>query len=192
MRHKTTSQPVVMAVKLSEVKAELRIHTSKSDTKLMALIAAAQVYVEDVCNLHTISRRTTLYCNSFPTRRTKIPVSPVSGIAFVKYLDSEGNLQQVDSDVYHLEDDEYEPRIYKKSDKEWPNDLGDEYERVIIEVESGYGKNASSTPASVRQAIKFLVTHWYENSVPVIVGAVPISVPLSFQSIVSSIKRHNQ
>jgi uncharacterized phiE125 gp8 family phage protein len=190
MRYKVTVEPTVNCVSLSECKSDLRIKGSYADTKLLSLIAAAQTHVEDVCGLHTITRTVEINSDHFPSRREILPVTPVQCVVSIKYLDSDGNLQLVDPSVYHLEDDEYQPKLYKKSDPSWPSDLSSEYERIFITVKSGYGDSASSVKANIRRTIKFLVNHWYENNTPVVVGAVPIAVPMSFNTLIKSFKRY--
>ena len=190
MRYKVTAKPSTNAVSLSEAKKDLRINGNYADSTLLTMIAAAQDYVEGICGLHTTSRTTVIYMNSWPTRKTTLPISPIQSVSSLKYLDGDGNLQSVASSIYTLMDDEYEPRVYKKASQSWPNNLSDEYERIFLTVVSGYGDSANLTPPAVRYAIRFLINHWFTNRVPVVVGAVPISIPKTFDSIVRSIKRY--
>ena len=45
---------------------------------------------------------------------------------------------------------------------------------IEIDVVSGYGDDAADVPQPLRQAIRLLVAHWYENRGLAAVGAVTV------------------
>jgi uncharacterized phiE125 gp8 family phage protein len=48
---------------------------------------------------------------------------------------------------------------------------------IELDVRVGYGDTAASVPEPLRQAIRLLVAHWYENRLPTQqAGALPASI----------------
>jgi uncharacterized phiE125 gp8 family phage protein len=56
---------------------------------------------------------------------------------------------------------------------------------VQVEFTAGYGDTADTVPATARQVVKLLLSHWYENREGVLTGT--ISKPLEFA--ISSLAR---
>jgi Phage QLRG family, putative DNA packaging. len=48
----------------------------------------------------------------------------------------------------------------------WPPFVPFPLDAVVIEFTCGYGDIAESVPQKVKQAMNLLVSHWYENRVP--------------------------
>lgn len=192
MKYEIITKPTVNVVSLGECKEHLRIKGNYADKVLLGLIAAAQDHIEQICGLYTITRKVKISLNDFPVRGWTLPVTPVTEVVSITYLDADEALQQVSADVFILDNDDFCPQVYKKSYKDWPTSRSDEFHRVFITVKAGYGVSANDVPPTIRQAIKFLVAHWFENRTPVVVGAVPISIPFTIDTMIKSFKRFRQ
>lgn len=90
-----------------------------------------------------------------------------------------GNLQAIDSVTYKnfagvvttlTENQDYVAssrgvlgRISPPYAQSWPTFVPWTLDAVVIEFTCGYGDTAESVPQKVKQAMKLLVSHWYEN-----------------------------
>lgn len=72
--------------------------------------------------------------------------------------------------------------LHRKGGGYWS--LGYEYEVVY---QQGYGEGEE--PGDIRQAVMQLVTHWFENRLPVITGTIATDVPLSVTDIIAANRR---
>ena len=58
-----------------------------------------------------------------------------------------------------------------------------------ITFRCGYGaEETEACPERARQALLFLVSHWYEERLPVVVGRTATSVPMTVDSLISPLK----
>jgi uncharacterized phiE125 gp8 family phage protein len=56
---------------------------------------------------------------------------------------------------------------------------------IEIDVGVGYGEAASDVPEALRQAIRLLVAHWYENRGLVAIGQAIAAMPMSVTGLVA-------
>jgi uncharacterized phiE125 gp8 family phage protein len=176
-----------------EVKEWLQIKTTRQDARIADLIRAARVYTEtkalsralvtttydwsidgffDPARLqkvprqirdrwppHHVSRIQTL--PFLPVDEPiRLPLAPVSAIDEVTYLDTDGVEQTLASSVYALDSGRNE--IYLADGEEWP-ETQEIRDSVTVRFTAGYGADPEDIPADIRQAMLFLVAHWYEN-----------------------------
>ena len=194
MNLKVLVQPTVEPVSLADMKEFLRVTASSEDTTITALIAAAREHVE------RFTRRTLTYTtyrltmDAFPDGDIELPRSAaaalaantVTGIAYatprVRYYDGDGDLQTMVLDTdYELLLDDNPPRIVTLALEVWPLTLTGQRGAVEVDFIAGYGATAASVPPMLRQAVRMLVSHWYEHREAV--GNFGQEVPLAVDSI---------
>lgn len=188
MNIEITSPAAKQPVSLDEAKDFLRLVDSTDDSTVRRLIVAAAAQVEAVSGVHCISRTARIILHDFPRNGWVFPVSPVASISSIKYTDVDGNEQTVDSGEYLLEGSEYEPRLYLTEDGEWPSTI-DQADAVRITAVTGYGDDADDVPPQIKQAILFLVSHWFENRTPVAIGTAASKIPDTVDYLIQSFKR---
>lgn len=87
----------------------------------------------------------------------------------VQYMDVDGTLQTFDPSNYEV----FADKITLLPGCLWPRTAARRQDVVRITYPAGYGDTPDCVPAKLRQAIKFLAAHFYENRVPV--GTEPTS-----------------
>ena len=100
----------------------------------------------------------------------------------VRYLDEAGTLQTVDPATYHVWQASRRFWITPKDGECWP-DICEAPGAVQVEYETGFDE----IPATVVQALRMLVAHWYENRQDEITGAVSTNVQLGVKALTRQI-----
>jgi uncharacterized phiE125 gp8 family phage protein len=91
----------------------------------------------------------------------KIPVSPISAVASVKYLDLNAVEQTIDTATYTVDTVSRPGRVVLNQGAYWPF-TRIQANAVTVEFTAGYGA-ASAVPEGLKIAVKLLAGHWYNN-----------------------------
>ena len=172
--------------------AELRTHVQQNhtddDTYLAALCAAATRYAEKYTGLYFITQSLTVRLDHFPKNcrndEIVLPVAPVSSVAALKYLDTDGVEQTLSTSLYAYDLKSTPPRIYPAYSQVWPA-IRDIEAAVRIEVVAGFGAAGSSCPQGIVHAIKLLAGHWFRNRESVSDGQL-YEVPMAVTALLDS------
>jgi uncharacterized phiE125 gp8 family phage protein len=123
----------------------------------------------------------------FPLGAIKLPVQPVTSVSYVQYVDTAGSTQTFtegtspDVAKYDVFTDGPRSTIVPKYNQVWP-DTRDHPNVVTVRFVAGY----TAFPADLKQALRLLVGHQYENREAVIIGFTVIEeLPLAVQSFLS-------
>lgn len=130
------------------------------DDYLASLITAARVRTETLCG-PIISQIWDAYLDEWPFGDTIIIKKPrVTAVTTVKYLTQGAtSLSTLDDDTYLTDFVSYYARIRLKDGESWPNDTLEVLNPIVIRFTCGY----ATVPAALKQAMLFLISHWYEN-----------------------------
>lgn len=161
--------PAVEPVTLAEAKAHLRVEHDDDDDVIAALIAAARIHVEAQTRRALITQTWRLVRDFWPAdgRLTVVPV-PLNEITAARVYDANGATDAIDLQAFSP-DRAAAPAII--SFAPWSLQVpGRPVAGIEIDVEVGYGDAASDVPQVLRQAIKLLVAHWYENRGLIAIG----------------------
>jgi uncharacterized phiE125 gp8 family phage protein len=165
-------------VSLDDMKLFLRVDHSDEDTTITALLNAAVAHISDYTNRHFTGASTVkFYLERW--RTASLAFGPVTRVISVKYDDTTGTQQTLDTSKYYFE--ELTDNTTRISFHDTP-DL-ETYNATPIEIECECGLGESS---SVQVATKLLVAHWYENRRAVITSTVATTMPLSVHSLLNS------
>jgi uncharacterized phiE125 gp8 family phage protein len=159
--------PTEEPLTLSEAKAHCRVEHTDDDAYITDLITTARVYVEQRCwiSLCTQTWRQTL--DGWPTDGLLLSYPPITGVTNVTYKDSAGNMQTLSSAVYTLSPDG--AYICLAGNQSWPTAALWPLWPIAITYTAGYG-GAAAVPLPIKQALKLLIGHWYENREAVVVA----------------------
>lgn len=162
-----------MTVTLALAKQHLEYEASDRDDLITQYIAAAKAHVEHHTGLLLTRRETTLRFAGFH-RWLDLRVGPNPEVVSLKYVDSEGVEQTVDSEEYRL----IGFRLYPVS--AFPHAP---YDMAVV-VEAGYdGAANGSVPADLISAQLLLIGHWFANREAVTVGTTGSEVPMAVEAL---------
>jgi len=181
-----TEDPASEPVTLEEAKSHLRVDASDDDTLIEGLITAARQYYEDVTRRALITQTWRLSLDRWPGgSEILLPRAPLQSVTSVVYTDSDGTATTWSSDEYAVDADSEPGRVVLGYGYSWPSATLRTSLPIQITYEAGYG-DADDVPEKIKQAIKLLVGHWYENREGVMVaqGVSIQGLPLAIDSLV--------
>ena len=165
-------------VSLAKMKEFLRVDHSDEDTTITALLDTAVAWAEDYTNrlLHP-NGDATFYLSRW--RPASLAFGPVTAIDYVKYDDTSGTEQTLDSSKYYTE------TAHDGSIMIYFHDVPDleEYNAHPVRIECTVGLAAKE---NVKHAVRMLVAHWYENRRAVVMGTNPVEVPIAVEALLNS------
>jgi uncharacterized phiE125 gp8 family phage protein len=137
-----------------------QVKTRTDDDYLTSLITAARTRAENLCG-PIITQAWDGYLDDWPSGDTiTIEKLRCTAITSVKYLiEDDTELTTLDSDTYTTDFVSTHARIRLKDGEDWPDDDLELLNPIVIRFTCGY----STVPAALKQAILFLVAHWYSN-----------------------------
>ena len=176
--------PALESVTLADAKHFLRIEHDDDDDVLAALIAAARVHVEAKTRHALITQVWRLTRDVWPATGL-LPILPVPlrEVTAVGVYRDDGMLQMLDVDVFHI-NTVSAPAIlaFERGALPAPGRISGGIE---IDIEVGYGDAAEDVPAPLRQAIRLLIAHWYENRSIIAASGEVASMPASVSSLIA-------
>lgn len=159
LRQKTG--PAFPVVSDADAKAWLRVTSSAEDDLIAGLVEAATGYLDGadgVLGRVLVSQSWEMVTAGFPD---VIPLSPVTSITSITYLDDDAVTQTVAPENYRLIANDDQAVIELVDGASWPTPAkrGD---AVTIEFVAGYG-DVNDVPPEICTAVKMLTGLWYEN-----------------------------
>lgn len=151
------SEPIT----LTEAKAQLRIEFSDDDTLIGSLIKSARSTCEDITKRQLITATYKLTLDCFPAEII-VPKAPLQSVSSIKYYDTDGDLQTLNSDLYQV-DAESEPAIIVPAYNQNFPDTRAMKNAVEVEFIAGYGDASTDIPEKIRDACLLYLTWRYED-----------------------------
>lgn len=168
---KVTQEPEYLPLSLVDAKAYLRVQHSADDDLITDCIRAATSYCEEELDLAIMDQEITLKLDSYSANTLYLPRANLLSVTSVTYTDENGDSQPFADFVAN----EYTTpaSVYAAT---WPTAKDIPGAGTIV-YRAGYRPNGAGVvavnpaPGVVIQAIKLLITHFYDNRTPVFVGA---------------------
>ncbi len=158
--------PAVELLTVDEVKKYLRLQAGETseDAYLTSLIVAAREYCENFQNRAYITQTWELSFYYWPSWEIEIPRGNLQKIDLITYKDSWGQTYTLTEGFHYVVTTRgVLGRISPPYAKFWPPFTPWPLDAVVIRFTCGYGDATSAVPVKVLQAMKMLISHWYEN-----------------------------
>jgi uncharacterized phiE125 gp8 family phage protein len=152
--------PAVEPVSLDETKAYLRVEHHDDDELIAALIAGARIYVEAQTRRALITQSWRLSFDAWPPDgRVLVEPAPLKSLEAARVYDLDGTARAIDTESFAL-DPASSALLFVPWALMQPGraDAG-----IELDVTAGYGDALTDVPEALRQAIRALVAHWYDN-----------------------------
>jgi len=186
MALKLTAGPVVEPVTLTEAKAHMRVEFADDDALIAGLVKAARECVESATNRRLITQSWCFYADKVPAPPQFIlPLAPIQRVDWVRLWDA-SDVGTVLAAAAYLSDTVSEPARVLLTNASAITLRP--YNAVEIAFTCGYGADGSAVPEPLRQAVKLLAAHWYENRIAVVdAGQVRFDeLPMGVQYLLAS------
>jgi uncharacterized phiE125 gp8 family phage protein len=167
--------PVNEPLSLDEVKNHLRIELNDVDYDdyLTGLILVAREHAEDITWRKLITQSWYTYLSDWPSGNyIELPFGELQSVTAIKYTDVDA-AQTEWSDAEYIVGTNYQRgRVTLGDGYTWPN--VNLYPSSPIEVNfiCGYGDDRVDVPASIRHAMKLLISDLFENREIAIIGTI--------------------
>jgi uncharacterized phiE125 gp8 family phage protein len=169
-----TSKPATPPVTTDEAMLAARIDGSDDRQLIEGLIDAAVEYVEKRQWSQLVTAEWEMRMNRFPCDVIDLHPNPVQE-AEISYVNTAGQTVTLTENTDYVLDTNCQPAVIRPAyNKSWPVTRGYAND-VTITLTCGYG-TAFDVPPTIKEAIKVLVSHWYEgcadSSIPMAVDAL--------------------
>ncbi|MEA2841716.1 MAG: hypothetical protein QOF41_3046 [Methylobacteriaceae bacterium] len=179
--------PAIEPVALADAKKWLKLETNDDDDVVGALITAARLMVEAQIRCMLITQTWRLIYDCWPNERLiKIPLAPFQSLTAMRVYDAAGVAQAVSASLYYVDSAPDAARIIFGAP---PQNPGRNAAGVEIDIVVGYGTTPESVPEPLRQAIRALVTDWYENRGDADAADMANALPSSVRALVAPYQR---
>jgi len=173
--------PATEPVTVLEAKNQMRVTHADEDGLIGNYITAARQAAETFTNRQFITATWELRLDEFP-ECIRLPFPPALVVNTIKYYDTGGTLTTMLPADYREDIYEATARIDPAFGKTWPPTRAQSM-AVIVDYDAGYGLTASTVPMGLRQAILWLVAHWFEHREPILYGASQHKIPFHVESL---------
>ncbi len=156
--------PAEEPISLALAKNHLRVEHTADDALITLWIASARVMTEKHTNRRWVTQTIRLSTNRFPPNGCplRLPVSPISAVNSVSYIDADGNDVEADDQAWQAWTAHNPPLVAMSGGADWFETEEHRLNAVSIEVTAGYG-GASSVPTDAVAAMLLCLGFWYEN-----------------------------
>lgn len=163
--------PAIEPLSLDEAKAYLRVEHSDDDDVIAALSAGSRIHVEAQTRRALITQSWRMSADSWPEDgRLPVRPAPLQELTAARVYDFDGSTRDIDIQAFVLD-----RAASALAFAPWALPApGRVVAGIEIDVTVGYGDAAIDVPEPLRQAIRLLVAHWYENRGLAAIGTVTV------------------
>jgi uncharacterized phiE125 gp8 family phage protein len=177
------SGPAAEPIALAEAKQFIRVEHDDDDDVISALIVGSRIHVEAQTRRALITQSWRLTRDVWPEIGC-VPVLPVpvKTLDAVRVYNADGTTQTIDAAAFVLDKAAAPARlVFTRGALPAP---GRPIAGIEIDVTCGYG-DAADVPEALRQAIRLLVAHWYENRGLIAVGHEVAVLPQTVSALLA-------
>jgi uncharacterized phiE125 gp8 family phage protein len=176
--------PALEPVSLADAKHFLRVEHDNDDDVIAALTAAARVHVEAQTRRALIDQTWRLTRDVWPASG-RLPVLPVplQEVTAIRVFDADGMPHLLDVETFAI-DRVSAPAVLAFA-RGAPPAPGKLTAGIEIDIVVGCGDEPDAVPAPLRQAIRILAAHWYENRGVIAASGEVAAMPQSVASLIA-------
>jgi uncharacterized phiE125 gp8 family phage protein len=175
--------PSVEPLSLDEAKTFLRVEHSDDDQLIAALIIGARMHVEAQAQTALISQTWRMSFNCWPHHgRIVVRPGPLKALGAARIYDAHGQAQTVEPRAF-VADLAASALAFLPWTMPLPGRIA---AGIELDVVIGFGEDPADVPEPLRQAIRLLVAHWYENRGLVNGGGQSTVLPSTVAALIST------
>lgn len=183
---KLITAPIQEPVTLDELKSQLSIRDEITDDVIVRRIPEARQWAEQFTGRAFLTQTWEALLDAWPIDSIiSLPRGPVQSITSVKYIDSAGASQTVDSADYKLASAGIMQRLLPAYGKTWST-ARDEIESIQVRYIAGYGDSGEDVPGPIREAILLTVGHWLEHQAAIESGVRITRIPYAVEHLLAT------
>jgi uncharacterized phiE125 gp8 family phage protein len=154
----------------------------------LELIEAAEKHLERELGRALLTQTRTAYFDCLSCRGLELPIAPVQSVTSITYVDVDQAEQTLPATDYFVRIVDGVARIVPATGKTWPATAYIDGAVKVVFI-AGYGE-AADVPADLKQAIKMLAAHLYENREATLVGQSASVIPFGIGDLVMPYRRY--
>lgn len=190
LRARLITPPAAYVLSLAEARSHSRIDAGEDDADLAAYIAAAVAYLDGIDGIlgrALLAQTWIIETDRIPGDMVRLPLDPVISIDGVGYYDAADAPQVFASSSYRLHHDARGPYLRLASGASWPTTAIRD-DAIGITFTAGHA-SPGAVPETIRQAIRLLTAHFYENREPVLVGVSGANLAHTLDMLIGAQRR---
>lgn len=178
--HPPTAEPL----SLGHAKHFLRVEHGDDDELVAALIAGARGHVEARTRRALMTQTWRLILDAWPAEGL-IPLllAPLRSVVAARLHRRDGTTQAVDAEAFTV-DAAAAPGVVGFAPGAVPAP-GRALAGIEIDIEAGYGPAPEDVPEPLRQAMRLLIVHWYENRSAVSSREAAAPMPMAVEALIA-------
>lgn len=177
-----TSNPIT----LTEAKTHLKVDTTADDTFITNLIKSATSSAQEYTNRFFIATTIQQVGDKWEDISNLLK-SPVASVTNIKYVDTSGSLQTLNTDVYFVDDVNKPARIGLKPNQSFP-EIIDRLNAVQVNYVVGIAAGPDEVDEGIRQALLLTIGNWYQNRQAVVTGTIATELPMNAKFLLDQYK----
>lgn len=164
------SAPAAEPISTADAKTHLKVTGSSEDAYIDSLVKSVRTHVERYLGRALITQTWKAYFDKWD-RVLLLHYSPIQSITHVKYYNTSGTLTTL-NDGYWPDVISQPGRIVRKYDFNYPELEQGRPNAIEVQYVCGYGVAGSSVPSDIINAMKLMLTDYYDNRGEVVVGTI--------------------
>lgn len=169
LKTKPAEEPIALIDATNYLRIDLAPEDVEEINYLKSIITAAREWCEGFQKRAYITQTWEITFDYWPEENIiEIPKGSLQSIDSVKYKNSLGVEMSLNENIDFVYSKKgILGRITPAYGKSWPSFTPYPLDAITIEFKCGYGDTADKVPEKVLQAMKLLISHWYENRTPI-------------------------
>jgi uncharacterized phiE125 gp8 family phage protein len=174
--------PAAEPLSLAEAKAFLRVAHDDDDALIAALISAARGQIEALTRRALLSQTWRVVLDRWPASGRIVPrIGPLRSVSAARVFDSANMAHALDVQRFVID---AASGVIATPCWSLPSP-GRDLAGIELDIEAGFGALASDVPEPLRQAIRLLVSHWYDNRGIAAIGGSVALLPAGVAALVA-------
>jgi len=173
-------------ITLTEAKTHLKVDTTADDTFITNLIKSATSSAQEYTNRFFIQTTIQQVGDKWEDI-SNLFKSPVASVTNIKYVDPDGTLQTLNTDIYFLDDVNKPARIGLKPNQSYP-DIINRLNAVQVNYIVGLAAGPDEVDEGIRQALLLTIGNWYQNRQAVVTGSIATELPMNAKFLLDQYK----